>query len=117
MPQEAFPETGDAIGLTFTEEFIQTRHGVVELPDSPIAVGIATLTGMVDLGRVRAFCEAARQRFRPQKIILFGSYAYGKPTADSDVDLLVIMPRTRELGKRMSVRIQKGKVMYEAGDA
>jgi uncharacterized protein len=29
--------------------------------------------------------------FQPEKIILFGSYAYGKPHADSDVDLLVIM--------------------------
>jgi uncharacterized protein len=28
---------------------------------------------------------------QPQKIILFGSYAYGTPTPDSDVDLLVIM--------------------------
>lgn len=28
----------------------------------------------------------------PEKIILFGSYAYGTPTKDSDVDLLVIMP-------------------------
>lgn len=27
----------------------------------------------------------------PDKIILFGSYAYGKPTVDSDIDLLVIM--------------------------
>jgi predicted nucleotidyltransferase len=27
----------------------------------------------------------------PEKIILFGSYGYGKPTNDSDVDLLVIM--------------------------
>lgn len=27
----------------------------------------------------------------PEKIILFGSYAYGMPTPDSDVDLLVIM--------------------------
>ncbi len=27
----------------------------------------------------------------PEKIILFGSYAYGDPTYDSDVDLLVIM--------------------------
>ncbi len=27
----------------------------------------------------------------PEKIILFGSYAYGTPTPDSDVDLLVIM--------------------------
>lgn len=28
---------------------------------------------------------------KPEKIILFGSYAYGNPTPDSDVDLLVIM--------------------------
>lgn len=28
---------------------------------------------------------------RPEKIILFGSYAYGNPTPDSDVDLLVVM--------------------------
>ena len=28
---------------------------------------------------------------KPEKIILFGSYAYGNPTHDSDVDLLVIM--------------------------
>lgn len=28
---------------------------------------------------------------KPEKIILFGSYAYGKPTHDSDVDLLVIL--------------------------
>lgn len=27
---------------------------------------------------------------RPEKIILFGSYAYGNPTPDSDVDLLVV---------------------------
>ena len=27
----------------------------------------------------------------PQQIILFGSHAYGKPTADSDVDLLIVM--------------------------
>ncbi|MDO8687671.1 MAG: nucleotidyltransferase domain-containing protein [Dehalococcoidales bacterium] len=27
----------------------------------------------------------------PERIILFGSYAYGTPEVDSDVDLLVIM--------------------------
>jgi predicted nucleotidyltransferase len=31
------------------------------------------------------------EKFRPNKIILFGSYAYGKPTPVSDVDLLVVM--------------------------
>lgn len=28
---------------------------------------------------------------RPLKVVLFGSYAYGRPTPDSDVDLLVIL--------------------------
>lgn len=31
------------------------------------------------------------ERFHPRKVILFGSYAYGQPTADSDVDLLVVI--------------------------
>jgi len=31
------------------------------------------------------------QHLRPEKIILFGSYAHGAPTPDSDVDLLVVM--------------------------
>ena len=46
------------------------------------------------------------RQFRPHKIVLFGSYAYGKPTTDSDVDLLVIMDRTRYRGERMFVRIR-----------
>jgi len=31
-------------------------------------------------------------QFQPDKIILFGSYAYGQPDAQSDVDLLVVKP-------------------------
>ena len=31
------------------------------------------------------------EHFFPQKVILFGSYADGTPTEDSDVDLLVVM--------------------------
>lgn len=31
------------------------------------------------------------ERFNPQRIILFGSYAYGQPGSASDVDMLVIM--------------------------
>jgi predicted nucleotidyltransferase len=36
--------------------------------------------------------------FRPEQIILFGSYAHGVPTEDSDVDVLVVMPLA--LGRR-----------------
>jgi predicted nucleotidyltransferase len=40
------------------------------------------------------FGEVIAQRFSPEKIILFGSHAYGQPTKDSDVDILVIMPHS-----------------------
>lgn len=31
------------------------------------------------------------ESFNPQQIILFGSHAYGQPTHDSDIDLLIVM--------------------------
>jgi uncharacterized protein len=34
--------------------------------------------------------------FKPEQIILFGSYAYGTPNQDSDVDLLVIVAESQE---------------------
>ncbi|HLF73175.1 MAG TPA: nucleotidyltransferase domain-containing protein [Anaerolineales bacterium] len=33
-------------------------------------------------------CGQIAEQFHPNKIILFGSYAYGKPSEDSDVDIL-----------------------------
>ncbi|MCE8425632.1 MAG: nucleotidyltransferase domain-containing protein [Candidatus Methanoperedens sp.] len=42
----------------------------------------------------------------PEKIILFGSYAYGTPTKDSDLDLLVIMPSDESMHSRVT-RIRK----------
>jgi predicted nucleotidyltransferase len=62
---------------------------------------------MVKRSKIRAFSQAIAREFCPQKIVLFGSYAYGIPTEDSDVDLLVIMPRTSDRGERMSVRIRQ----------
>lgn len=41
---------------------------------------------------ISAFVQQVVEQFNPHRIILFGSYAYGEPTVDSDVDMLVIMP-------------------------
>jgi predicted nucleotidyltransferase len=41
---------------------------------------------------IRRYARAIAEEFHPDKIILFGSYAYGTPHEDSDVDLLVVMP-------------------------
>ena len=40
------------------------------------------------------------ERLNPEKIILFGSYAYGSPTPDSDVDLLIILETTASAKER-----------------
>lgn len=46
---------------------------------------------MVSPERIQEVANFIAQQFQPDKIILFGSYAYGNPTEDSDVDLLVLM--------------------------
>ncbi len=46
------------------------------------------------------------KRFNPEKIILFGSYAYGKPTVDSDIDLMIVMDTDEKPHKR-AVSIRK----------
>lgn len=53
--------------------------------------------------------EAVRriiEKFNPEKIILFDSYAYGQPTADSDMDLMVIM-NTEEKPHKRAVPLRK----------
>ena len=45
----------------------------------------------VPMKTIRSIAHHIAQRFDPEQIILFGSHAYGKPTAESDVDLLVVM--------------------------
>lgn len=49
---------------------------------------------MIERQTIHDFCQRVVEIFQPVKIILFGSYAYGKPSFDSDVDLLVILPFT-----------------------
>lgn len=41
--------------------------------------------------QINGLCKQIVDKFKPQKVILFGSHAYGSPNEDSDVDLLVIM--------------------------
>lgn len=40
---------------------------------------------------IRRLARQIAEKFRPQRIILFGSFAYGEPGPDSDVDILVVM--------------------------
>ncbi|MCI0683085.1 MAG: nucleotidyltransferase domain-containing protein [Gemmataceae bacterium] len=52
---------------------------------------------------IRDYARQIAERFRPEKIILFGSYAYGKPHKDSDVDILVVMPAYNEINQAVRI--------------
>jgi predicted nucleotidyltransferase len=49
------------------------------------------------LSAVRRWARQIAARFHPERIILFGSHAHGRPQADSDVDILVVMPAANEI--------------------
>ena len=59
---------------------------------------------------VQAAIDAAIERlvveFRPEQIWLFGSYAWGKPTADSDLDFVVVVSASEESYLRRAQRAQ-----------
>jgi len=47
------------------------------------------------------------REFRSERVLLFGSYASGTPTGDSDVDLLVVMPfEGSAVDKSVEVRLK-----------
>lgn len=55
---------------------------------------------------IRQFAREVASRFRPHKIILFGSHAYGRPHADSDVDILVVMPARNQLDQAFKIHAE-----------
>ena len=58
----------------------------------------------IPMRAIRAVVEQIAERFQPEKIILFGSYAYGQPKPESDVDLLVVMETPlRERQQRLEI--------------
>jgi predicted nucleotidyltransferase len=47
---------------------------------------------MIELEKILSFSDRVVHEFEPECVILFGSYAYGTPSNDSDVDILVVLP-------------------------
>jgi len=56
--------------------------------------------------------DQIKTEYEPEKIILYGSYAYGKPTEDSDIDLFIV----KETDKRRVDRfVEVKRLIYEPG--
>lgn len=47
---------------------------------------------MIEATKILQLAQQIASMAQPEKVILFGSYAYGQPTDDSDLDFLVILP-------------------------
>ena len=60
---------------------------------------------MVQKSEIQDFADRIAKAFKPERIILFGSYAAGNPSPDSDVDLLVVLPH-RDKGWRVATQIR-----------
>ncbi len=69
-------------------------------PRLPLASVVPTgFRGAVGL-RLPEVIKRLAESLNPHKIVLFGSYAYGRPTPDSDVDLLIIMDTSADSTER-----------------
>jgi len=61
----------------------------------------------VSVGKsLRPAIQRIVEELKPEKIVLFGSYAYGKPTPHSDVDLLVVI-KTSDSPKERSWKVSR----------
>jgi uncharacterized protein len=49
-------------------------------------------------------CSEIAEKFKPHKIILFGSYAFGTPRPESDLDLLIVMDKDENERKSLEIR-------------
>lgn len=56
--------------------------------------------------------DQIKREYEPEKIILYGSYAYGKPTEDSDIDLLIVKETAK---KRVDRFVEVSRLIYERG--
>lgn len=59
------------------------------------------MKGRMD-GKIERIVEVLVREYKPEKIILFGYWAYGKPDEESDIDLLIVKKTRKPFHKRWS---------------
>ncbi len=66
---------------------------------------------MIDIEKLKFEIVERLKPLNPDKIILFGSYAYGTPKEDSDIDLFVIKDIKKE--DIRSIQIEAGVKLFD----
>lgn len=57
--------------------------------------------------KIESIVNRIVEDFKPEKIMLFGSYAWGKPKSDSDVDLFIVKDDTQKNTREMAVDLER----------
>lgn len=53
--------------------------------------------------KIKEVADKIAKEYQPEKIILFGSYAWGEPGPDSDVDLFIIKKTDNVMNTEMQI--------------
>ena len=62
---------------------------------------------MVAIDQIEELARRIGREFHPERVLLFGSYARGTATVDSDVDLLVVLPfEGKPVQKAVEIRLK-----------
>jgi len=113
-----FPSVASARPVDFSQSTSQhqTRHNYLDIGLPGLHISLArnsqfqslpSCPMITTLEQIQEVAQRIGKEFSPQRIILFGSYAYGNPTPDSDVDLLVITPfQGRSAEKSVEIRLK-----------
>ncbi len=81
--------------------------------DTALSVPTIDIRDRIQMSVIHSLAQHIAERFHPQRIILFGSYAYGRPRPESDLDILVVMetplkPSEQALQIRQTVNVLFG---------
>jgi len=60
---------------------------------------------------IQEIAQKIQTHYKPNKIVLFGSYAYGKPNRDSDIDMFIVRGTTK---RRIDRFVEVKKLVYDA---
>ena len=59
----------------------------------------------IPISAIRRYARQIVEKFQPDKVILFGSFARGEQREGSDVDLLVVMPCANHTSQAVRIRL------------
>ena len=64
--------------------------------------------------KIRKITDQITKKYKPEKIILYGSHAWGKPSRDSDIDLFIIKDTKKDILERSREVYQ---IIFDEGEA